>query len=296
MPIRPVSTSVNRISYLCSMDAYDILDNLKALVSKFLDRETYHSPSASLGSLKRDLEVKYESSVKGIIKDIENEYDFLYQQDCDITIDAFKQDMRAVQERAEPLKAMLEEAKEMPADGGEDMERMKIQAEFCERLIVFIESLIEKVQALSESALTSKEANDCFFEDVRVEEEDLPQIYNNLVERGWMSGRRTSFKDFLYYFTGKGFRPAKPILWKNGQDELCLFIEEMTFDIKDLTKAVLIFEKSGYELKSRNLSSVRSRINNQRPLDKENKLRVMYRDIFEFPNWKELAKAKAFDY
>lgn len=281
------------------MDAYEILDKLKALVSKFLNKETYNSHPNSLGSLKRDLEQNYESSVNGIIKDIEKEFDFLYQQDCDITIDAFRQDMKDVQERAETLKAMLEEAKEMHSDSDEEMERIKIQAAFCERLIGFLESLIEKVQELSRLALTPKEANDCFFVDVRFEEEELPHIYENLVRNGWMSGARTSLDDFIYYFTGKGFRPTKPVLWKQGEDELCLFLEEMTIDIKDLNKAALIFEKQrkgGIRLvDNRQLSASRSRINNQRLIDKEDKLRVMYRDIFEFPNWKELAKTRAED-
>ena len=172
---------------------------------------------------------------------------------------------------------------------------MRIQESFCERTIGFIDSLIEKVQGWRESALTEKEANNCYFEDVRFEEEVLPRIYNNLVRNGWISGRRTSLNDFIYLFTGKGFRPAHPVLWKKGQDELCLFLEEMTFDIKDLKKAVLVFEKSGYVLDSRRLSTVRSRINNRRPYDKEKKLKVMYRDIFEFPDWKELAETRGWE-
>ena len=73
----------------------------------------------------------------------------------------------------------------------------------------------------------------------------------------------------------------------------------MTFDAKDLTKAALVFEKktrnNGYQLvKKRQLCAVRSRINNDRPFDKEKKLKVMYRDIFEFPNGDELARTRAF--
>ena len=276
------------------METYKIIERLEALVSAFLNGETY-THSLSAGSRKRELEGIFEDSTNGIIKDLENDFDFLYQQDCDITIDAFKEKMRLLQERVESLKALFERAKDIPSDENDDMDPMKIQESFCERMIGFIDSLIEKVQGWRESALTEKEANDCYFEDVRFEEEDLPRIYNNLVRNGWISGRRTSINDFIYLFTGKGFRPAQPVLWKNGQDELCLFLEEMTFDIKDLKKAVLVFEKSGYVLDSRHLSSSRSRINNRRPADKEKKLKVMYRDIFEFPDWEKLARARAFE-
>lgn len=276
------------------METYRIIERLEAVVSEFLNGETY-TYSLSVRSRERELEGIFEDSTNGIVRDLENDYDFLYQQDCDITIDAFKEKMRLLQERVESLKALFERAQEMPSDENDDMDPMKIQESFCERMIGFIDSLIEKVQGWRESALTEKEANNCYFEDVRFEEEDLPRIYNNLVRNGWISGRRTSLNDFIYLFTGKGFRPAHPVLWKKGQDELCLFLEEMTFDKKDLKKAVLVFEKSGYVLDSRRLSTVRSRINNRRPYDKEKKLKVMYRDIFEFPDWKELAHSRAFD-
>lgn len=278
------------------MLAYENIERLEALVSKFLNKETY-SYSLSTGSRKRELETLFKSNTDGIVKDLEKDYDFLFQQDCDITIDGFKDEMSKLQERVVSLKSQFEKAKDMPPDENDDMDLLKIQESFCERMIGFIDSLIEKVQGWRESALSTKEANDCYFEDVRFEEEDLPRIYNNLVRNGWISGRRTSINDFIYLFTGKGFRPTYPVLWKTGQDELCLFLEEMTFDPKDLTKAAIIFEKrtnSGYQLKSRQLSSSRSRINNRRPFDKEKKLKVMYRDIFEFPDWKELARTRAF--
>ena len=275
------------------MLTYEIIKQLEDLVSKFLNKETY-SHSLSTGSRERELENTFENSTNGIVKDLEKDYDFLYQEDCDITLDGFREEMSKLQERVETLKALFEKAKDLPSDENADLDLMRIQKSFCERMIGFINSLIDKVQGWRESALSTKEANDCYFEDMRFEEEDLPKIYNNLVRNGWISGRRTSINDFIYLFSGNGFRPAKPILWKKGQDELCLFLEEMTFDNKDFKKAVLVFEKSGYELKSRQLSSSRSRINNQRPFDKEKKLKVMYRDIFEFPDWKELARTRAF--
>ena len=275
------------------METYKIIERLEDLVSEFLNGETYTN-SLSVGSRERELEGLFENSTSSIVKDLEKDYDFLYQEDCDITLDAFKEKMRLLQERVESLKALFEQAKDLPSDENADLNLMKIQNSFCERMIGFINALIDKVQGWRESALSAKEANDCYFEDVRFEEEDLPKIYNNLVRNGWISGRRTSINDFIYLFSGNGFRPAKPILWKKGQDELCLFLEEMTFDNKDFKKAVLIFEKSGYELKSRQLSSSRSRLNNHRPFDKEKKLKVMYRDIFEFPDWKELARTRAF--
>ncbi len=282
------------------MVAYEIIERLEALVSKFLNKETY-THSLSYGSLKRELDTMYENSTKGIVKDLENDYDFLFQQDCDITIDGFKQSMRGVQERVVLLKTLFEEAKEMPSDGTtEDLERMSLQKSFCERMMDFIDSLIEKVREWSESALTKKEADDCFFEDVRFDEKDLPLIYNNLINHQWIVKSRTSLKDFVYLFSGTGFRPASPVIWRKTEDDLCLFLEEMTIDAKDLTKAALTFEKrtrrDGYKLvKQRQLSAVRTRLNNKRPFDKENKLKVMYRDIFEYPNWKELANIRGFE-
>ena len=276
------------------MLAYDYIERLEALVSKFMNKETY-SHSLSVGSRKRELENLFDSYTKGIVSDLENDYDYLYQQDCDITIDGFKEEMKELQKRVESLKSLFENALDRPSDENEELNLLKIQDSFCKRMIDFIDSLINKVQEWREKALTTQEAQECFFVDVRFEMEDLPRIYGNLVNNGWISGRRTSVYDFIYLFTGDGFRPSTPILWKKGQDELCLFLEEMTFDIKDLSKAAIAFEKSGSQLKSRNLSASRSRINNSRPFDKEKKLRVMYKDIFEFPDWKELAKERAFN-
>lgn len=281
------------------MVTYEIIERLEALVSKFLNKETY-THSLSDASVKRELEALYDNSTSGIVKDLENDYDFLYQQDCDITIDGFKQSMKGVQERVESLKALFEDAKGMSSEGDEDMGRSKLQASFCERMIVFIDGLIEKVQGWSESALNTKEAEECFFEDARFDEEDLPKIYSNLIEHRWIAKSRTSLNDFIYLFSGKGFRPSQPVLWRRTEDDLCLFLEEMTMDAKDLTKAALIFEKrtrnNGYQLvKGRQLSAVRARLSNQRPFDKEDKLRVMYREIFEYPDWKELAKSRGFE-
>lgn len=280
------------------MLTHEIIERLEALVSKFLNKETY-SHSLSNSSKKRELETLYENSTNGIVKDLENDYDFLFQEDCDITIEGFKHSIEGVQERAESLKVLFEKAKEMPTDDG-DLEQMEIQASFCERMIGFIDSLIERIQGWREDALSAKEANDCFFEDVRFEEEELPRIYNNLVKHQWIIKSRTTLNDFLYLFTGKGFRPSCPVLWKKTEDDLCLFLEEMTFDAKDFTKAALVFEKrtrnNGYQLvKKRQLSAVRCRINSTDYMyEKEKKLKAMYRDIFEFPNGDELARTQAF--
>ena len=280
------------------MLTYEIIEQLEALVSKFLNKETY-SHSLSNSSKKRELETLYENSTNGIVKDLENDYDFLFQEDCDITIDGFKHSMKEVQERVETLKSLFEKAKEMPNEEHE-LEQIDIQTSFCERIIAFIDLLIERIQGWRESALTAKEANDCFFEDVRFKEEELPRIYNNLVRHQWIIKSRTSLNDFLYLFTGNGFRPSCPVLWKKTEEALCLFLEEMTFDAKDLTKAALVFEKktrnSGYQLvKNRQLSAVRCRINNtEHMFNKEKKLKVMYRDIFEFPDGDELARTQAF--
>ena len=279
------------------MLTYEIIERIEALVSKFLNRETY-SHSLSNSSKRRELETFYENSTNGIVKDLESDYDFLFQEDCDITIDGFKQSLEGVQERAESLKYLFEKATEMPTEEGE-LEQMEIQASFCERMIEFIDSLIEKIQEWREDALSAKEANDCFFEDVRFKEEDLPRIYNNLVSHRWIIKSRTSLNNFIYLFTGKGFRPSQPVLWKKTEDDLCLFLEEMTFDAKDLAKAAIVFEKktrnNGYQLvKKRQLSAVRSRINNDRLYEKEKKLMEMYRDIFEFPDGDKLARTQAF--
>lgn len=279
------------------MLTYEIIERLEALVSKFLNKATY-SHSLSNSTKKRELETLYENSTNGIVKDLENDYDFLFQEDCDITIEGFKHSMEGVQERAESLKNLFEKAKEMPTEEGE-WEQMEIQASFCKRMIEFIDSLIERIQGWREDALSAKEANDCFFENVRFKEEDLPRIYNNLVSHRWIIKSRTTLNNFIYLFTGKGFRPSQPVLWKKTEDDLCLFLEEMTYDAKDLAKAAIVFEKktrnNGYQLvKKRQLSVVRSRINNDRLYEKEKKLMEMYRDIFEFPDGDKLARTQAF--
>jgi len=281
------------------MVAYEIIERLEARVTKFLNKETY-AHSLSQGSLKRELDNLFENSTSGIVKDLENDFDFLYQQDCDITIDGFRNEMEVLQQRVESLKTQFEQAKGLPIEQDEYLERMRIQASFCERMVSFIDTLIAKVEDWKTTALTSKEAETCHFEDVRFDEDDLPKIYDNLISHQWIVKSKTSLSDFIYLFTGNGFRPSNPVVWRKTEDDLCLFIEEMTFDAKDLTKAALVFEKKtrkeGYQMVKRSqLSAVRARINNKRPLDKEAKLKVMYRDIFEYPDWEELAKFRGFE-
>ena len=106
MPNRPVFASVYRNCYLCNMLAYENIERLEALVSKFLNKETY-SHSLSTGSRERELDNLFKSNTDGIIKDLEKDYDFLFQQDCDITIDGFREEMSKLQERVESLKALM---------------------------------------------------------------------------------------------------------------------------------------------------------------------------------------------
>ena len=281
------------------MVAYEIIERLEDRVSKFLNKESY-THSLSQGSLKRELDIMFENSTNGIITDLENDFDFLYQQDCDITIDGFRHEMEVLQQRVEALKMQFERAKGLPVDQEDDLQRMKIQASFCERMASFIDKLIAKVEDWRSTALTSREAEICFFENARFDEDELPKIYDNLILHQWIIKSKTSFDDFFYLFTGKGFRPTQHVVWRKTEDDLCLFLEEMTFDAKDLTKAALIFEKKtrkeGYQMVKRSqLSAVRARINNKRPLDKEAKLKIMYRDIFKYPDWQELAKFRGFE-
>lgn len=233
------------------MVAYAIIYRLEKVVAEFLNGETYGN-IASDSTHKRELERLFDNSTQSIADDLEAEYEALLFEDYDIALNSFKQEMKNVQERVELLKGQFEAAAKLSFDIEDNKARE--QYLFCKRMVVFLNDLIERVEEWREGALTSEEDHNTYFTSVKYDRQELTTIYNRLVEHRWID-RRTPLRAFLYYFTGEGLKPTKPIRWLPDITALTLFLERMTFENKKKwAKAAKIFEKEGAKMSRKTLS------------------------------------------
>lgn len=226
------------------MAALKQLESLNDFVSKFLQDETY-GIVLSDKAYQKELDEVFDSSTRTIRSDIE-EYvqDLILKEDCDLTIDDFRYNLSQVQEKMNELNAVSEKTMESIADNDSLSTRQKVQLSFCFKLMSFLRDLIGRVEEWREGTLSAQEANEQnYFMDLRIDKDQLPLVYHNLVNKGWIVKSKTSLNNFIYYFTGKGFRPQNPIRWNSTEPILTLLLENMTIDEKRWAKAALIFEK-----------------------------------------------------
>lgn len=277
------------------MAAIKELRALDCFVSDFLDKETY-GLILTEKEYQKELDSMYETSETTIREHIENYVqDIVLKEDCDVALDDFQSNLIRVQKQMETLSAKSESVRSSLSASGSDTEQDRAQMAFCEKLVVFLRDLISRVEEWKQGSLSAQEANEeNFFLELRIGEERLPQIYRNLVDKGWIVKSKTSLNNFIYYFTGKGFSPLDPIRWKSTEPKLALFLECMTLDDKPWAKAALIFEKRKkgtreyHPVNKDQLGVSRSKVKNN--FNFEELVREVMRDIMGFENWRERAK------
>ena len=283
------------VETLRKMAAIRQLRVLDDFVSDFLDKETY-GLILSEKEYQKELDSMYETSERTIREHIENYVqDIVLKEDCDVALDDFQNNLKRVQTQIEALSAKSESVRSSLSATDSDTEQDRAQMAFCEKLVVFLRDLISRVEEWKGGSLSAQEANEeNFFLDLRVGEEQLPQIYRNLLDKGWIVRSRTSLNNFIYYFTGKGIIPQNPIRWKSTEPILTLFLECMTLEEKKWAKAALIFEKrkrgtqTYHPVNKDNLGVSRSKVKNNENF--QLLVREVMRDIMGYHNWEEKAK------
>ena len=277
------------------MAAINQLKGLNDFVSRFLQEETY-GIVLSDKAYQKELDEMFEYSTRTIRTDIE-EYvqDLVLKEDCDLTIDDFRYNLGQVQERMKELNAVSEKTIASIADNDSLSERQKVQMSFCNKLISFLRALIERVEEWKEGALSAKEANEQnYFTNLRIDEERLPDIYYNLINKGWIVKSRTTLNNFGYYFTGKGISPQNPIRWNSTEPILTLLLENMTMDERRWAKAALIFEKKKKGTREyRPVNREQLSVSRKKAMENDN-LRLLLRevmyDVLGFKDWEQRAR------
>ena len=277
------------------MAALNQLKSLNDFVSTFLQEETY-GIVLSEKAYQKELEELYEKSTCLIRSEIEDYVqDLVLKEDCDLTIDDFQRNLNMVQEKMKELNAVSEETMYSIADNDSLSARQKVQLSFCNKLMSFLRDLIGRIEEWKEGALSAQEANEQnFFLGLRIDEGQLPNVYDNLINKGWIVRSRTSLNNFIYYFTGKGFSPQNPIRWTGTEPILTLLLENMTTDEKRWAKAAIIFEKK--KRGSREYHPVNREqlsVSRNKALDNDNikwLLREVMYDILGFKDWEKRAR------
>ena len=286
----------NFVETLRKMAAINELKALDGFVSDFLNKETY-GLVLSEKEYQKELDSMYETSERIIREHIENYVqDIVLKEDCDVALDNFQYHLKRVQTQMEALSAKSESVRSSLSASGSDTEQDRAQMAFCEKLVVFLRDLISRVEEWKEGSLSAQDANEeNFFLDLRVGEERLPQIYRNLVNKGWIVKSKTSLNNFIYYFTGKGISPQNPIRWNSSEPKLTLFLECMTAEEKRFKKAPLIFEKRKRKTQEYlpvnrdQLGVSRAKIKNQHNFDLL--VREVMQGVMEYEDWEKMAKA-----
>ena len=172
----------------------------------------------------------------------------------------------------------------------------KIQIDFCKQLQSFINELSLKIDEANIDALTDAQIDDCHFECLRGKrtEYDLSEIYKNLKASHWICSRHTSMGDFIYYFSGQGFKPSEPIHWKVSTAKLTLFLDEIVADDHIWSKASHIFLVKNKPVGKKVLGNTFSRCRKQESERTENAenlrreiVRMTYVEPLPKPFWME---------
>ena len=80
-----------------------------------------------------------------------------------------------------------------------------------------------------------------FFQEMILKENQVEPLFEEMKKRKWLD-IRTDYADFLYYFQGKGEKPADKLIWRGKKTILCLFLKEFEY-APEWTVAEAVFER-----------------------------------------------------
>lgn len=240
---------------------------------------------------QRQLDEYYKGVTGSIITDINNDIDWLSKEDNQYLKDEYIRQIPIVRAHIEELSRKLQDTASFSSY--QDYQKVEMKVAFCEKVQFFIECLLKKIDEASASALTKEQISGCHFELLKPEitEEHLRQIYGNLISARWISREYTDLPDFIYYFTGKGFKPIEPIHWKVSIAKLTLFLDELIEDENIWVKASHIFLVKGKPVSRKVLGNTHSK-----SLDcaitvkhlKEIKTKITHVEMPEVPFWRNI--------
>lgn len=246
------------------MIAQDHINRLWMFIENLESKENEYS-NLTPKEYKRQLDYYFETETENIIKDINRDLEHLSKEDDE----SLKDGLKGLVPKVETLLANVNGL----AISEEEDERAQIRSAFYECLQAFLRNLIQKVEEISEGALTNEEINNCHFDNLlpKITIDHLEQIYDNLKANHWICSRHTSMGDFIYYFSGQGFRPTEKIHWKVSTAKLTLFLVEVVADENVWAKASHIFLVRNKSVGKKVLGNTFSRCRN-RDSDKSDEL------------------------
>ena len=227
--------------YICQNDLYmftdGIISTLHIIISDIIVNGKYKD--LPLRAYKFQLDSSFDGIVETITNDINRDIDWLTKEDNQYAKGEFKKLLPFVKEH---INALTDKLQKIERDSEGDA-RTQMQIDFCNRLQAFIETLPNKIDELNSDALTQEDMDRCFFDALmpNITPRHLVPIYYNLIDKGHISKKYTSMGDFMYYFTGEGFKPSEPIHWKLSTVKLTIFLKLIVADEKIWAKASHIF-------------------------------------------------------
>ena len=212
---------------------------LRDFVSDFI-KETKTPLDMEYKTYEKQLNNTFDESTRAITADINKDIEWFSHEENRHLIQGFKKQGKIIHQHAIELSRHISDIKTKIKD---ETEIVSLQIDFCNRLQLFIDNLITKIEDITNDALTKDQIKKCHFDTLRsgITIEHLRQIYSNLLNQHWICRKHTSLNDFIYLFTGEGFATTKHIHWKVSTVKLSLFLYEIVADDKIWAKASHIF-------------------------------------------------------
>ena len=227
--------------YICQNDFYmftdGIISTLHIRLSDIIVDGKYSD--LPLRAYKFQLDSSFDGIVEAITNDINRDADWLTKEDNQYLKEGFRHLIPSVKEHINTLTDRLQKI-EKDSEGDA---RTQMQIDFCNKLQAFIETLPNKIDELNGDALTKEEYERCHFDALmpNITPRHLVPIYYNLIDNGYISKKYTSMGDFMYYFTGEGFKPSECIHWKLSTVKLTILLKLLIADEQIWAKASHIF-------------------------------------------------------
>ena len=262
-----------------------IISTLHIIISDIIVNGKYKD--LPLRAYKFQLDSSFDGIVETITNDINRDIDWLTKEDNQYAKDEFKKLLPFVKEH---INALTDKIQKIERDSEGDA-RTQMQIDFCNRLQAFVETLPNKIDELNGDALTKEDMDRCFFDALmpNITPRHLVPIYYNLIDKGYISKKYTSMGDFMYYFTGEGFKPSEPIHWKLSTVKLSIFLKLLVADEKIWAKASHIFlvkdEFVGKKVLGNTYSTAMSRDSGTKHLNKI-KSEITNVSVAELEPWK----------
>ena len=214
-----------------------IISTLHTLISNIIVDGKY--ANLPFRAYKYQLDSSFDGIVATITNDISKDADWLTKEDNEYLKEGFRSLIPSIKEHIATLTEQLITFE----SSSEENSKAQLQMDFCKRLQAFIETLPHKIDELNSDALTQEEWNRCHFDALmpNITPRHLVPIYKNLIDNGCISKKYTSFGDFMYYFTGEGYKPSEPIHWKLSTVKLTIFLKLLIADEQIWAKASHIF-------------------------------------------------------